>query len=83
MPYDAAMSERIAEAQCAVPSLFVWGTADELVPAARSKQLAAAFDAAAVRTFEHKGAHMVPSCSGEFKAALVDFLDQFAQRLNN
>lgn len=59
MPYDDGMSERIADAQCSVPSLFVWGTSDELVPAARSKQLSAAFDAAATQTYEHGGAHMV------------------------
>lgn len=67
MPYDDGMSERIAEAQCSTPAFFVWGTADELVPAPRSKQLAAAFNAASIQSYEHGGAHMVRClCSPEF-----------------
>ena len=59
MPYDEAMRAGIVEGKCAVPSLFIWGTSDELVPAERSKQLSAAFDAAGLQSYEHAGAHMV------------------------
>ena len=59
MPYDKSMSARILEGKCSIPSLFVWGTSDELVPAERSKQLAAAFDEPGLQSYEHAGAHMV------------------------
>lgn len=49
-----------------------------LVPTDRSLQLIEAFDASSSTVYEHAGAHMVPTCSGEFKRALVDFLDEVA-----
>lgn len=61
MPYDESMSGMIIEAESSVPTLFVWGASDEMVPSERSKQLAAAFDPAAIQTYEHAGAHMVRS----------------------
>lgn len=70
MPYDDGMRDRIAAAQCATPSLFVWGNSDELVLAARSKQLSAAFAAAAIQTYEHGGAHMVRCLSQGFATQL-------------
>ena len=41
-----------------MPSLFVWGAADQLVPSERSSQLMDCFSGPK-EMFEHPGAHMV------------------------
>ena len=48
------------------------------VPPDRSRELIDAFDPGFVSTYEHAGAHMVPTCSGAFKAAMVEFVDRFS-----
>lgn len=48
------------------------------VPPDRSLELIAAFDPACVSTYEHAGAHLVPTCSGAFKAAMAEFVDRFS-----
>ena len=45
------------------------------VPPDRSKQLIEAFHPSSCSVYEHSGAHLVPTCSGAFKQALVGFLD--------
>lgn len=45
------------------------------VPPERTQQLAACSPPSLVSWYTHGGAHLVPTCSGEFKAALVDFLE--------
>ena len=57
-PNDDAMAGKIAAARPTTPSLFVWGAADQLVPAERSRQLMECFGGK-TETFEHVGAHMV------------------------
>ncbi|PNW85977.1 hypothetical protein CHLRE_03g201439v5 [Chlamydomonas reinhardtii] len=61
-----------------VPVLFVSGTSDSLVPPERTAELRACFPPAVCSTFTHGGAHLVPTCSGEFKSTLVGFLDAAA-----
>lgn len=45
------------------------------VPPDRSKQLIEAFHPSSCSVYEHSGAHLVPTCSGAFKQAVVAFLD--------
>ncbi|GFR40414.1 hypothetical protein Agub_g988, partial [Astrephomene gubernaculifera] len=61
-----------------VPLLFVTGSSDALVPPDRTAQLYGCFPPARVSTFTHGGAHLVPTCSGDFKTALTAFLDAAA-----
>ncbi|KAG2436656.1 hypothetical protein HXX76_006184 [Chlamydomonas incerta] len=61
-----------------LPLLFVSGTSDSLVPPERTAELRACFPPAVGSTFTHGGAHLVPTCSGEFKSSLVGFLDAAA-----
>lgn len=77
LPRDEAYASKIREAKTCVPSLFVLGTQDQLVPEQRTRDLVAAFDETSTAVFVHPGAHLVPTCSGDNKAAMVDFLDQF------
>lgn len=78
LPKDPSFAALVLEARPAIPSLFVYGTADALVPPDRSKQLIEAFDPAHTVVYEHGGAHLVPTCSGAFKQALVTFIDNMA-----
>lgn len=77
LPRDETFAARLRDARPAVPTLHVLGTQDKLVPEERSRDLAAVFDASTAELFAHGGAHMVPTCSGDFKAAMVAFLDRF------
>ena len=63
-----------------MPTLFVIGDADTLVPPERTLELAATFDPAAAQELRHPGAHMLPTCSGAIKAAMVEFLNPFVSR---
>ncbi|PNH00415.1 Ovarian cancer-associated-like protein 2, partial [Tetrabaena socialis] len=87
MPRDTRVAELVRRggAAAAVGSglplpacLFVTGTTDVLVPSERSLALAACFPPSAVSTLTHGGAHLVPTCSGEFKLTLTAFLDAAA-----
>ena len=77
LPKDPAFADKVVSARPSTPSLFVYGTADGLVPPERSLELVHAFDPTIITTYEHGGAHLVPTCSGAFKGAMVDFLDRF------
>ena len=63
-------------APLAIRSFHVSGKKDELVPVERSARLWECFDEELRRTYEHPGAHMVPTCSGEFKQTMLAFLDE-------
>jgi hypothetical protein len=60
----------------AVPSLFILGEADALVPPERTLALLETFDRSTAEVLRHPGAHMVPTCSGEVKRQIVEFLDR-------
>lgn len=80
MPRDASYAAVITTA-AALPcrldtiSLHISGKNDTLVPTERSEQLWGCFEESTRTVYMHEGAHMVPTCSGAFKAAMVDFLD--------
>ncbi|KAL6760299.1 alpha/beta-hydrolase [Haematococcus lacustris] len=76
VPRDAEYAARLSRRPVAVPCLMVYGEADQLVPEERCRALAACFQPDLVRVYGHPGAHMVPSCSGAFKQALLSFLDE-------
>eukprot|EP00195_Chlamydomonas_chlamydogama_P011637 CAMPEP_0202913136 /NCGR_PEP_ID=MMETSP1392-20130828/59652_1 /ASSEMBLY_ACC=CAM_ASM_000868 /TAXON_ID=225041 /ORGANISM="Chlamydomonas chlamydogama, Strain SAG 11-48b" /LENGTH=261 /DNA_ID=CAMNT_0049604281 /DNA_START=140 /DNA_END=925 /DNA_ORIENTATION=+ len=75
LPRDPSYARILTSARPAVRSLFVYGTNDALVPPERTQQLIDTFEPSCVNTYVHGGAHLVPTCSGEFKQALVAFLD--------
>ena len=75
LPRDAEHAGVLETARPALRCLHVHGAADALVPHERSAALWECIDAPLRRTYEHGGAHMVPTCSGEFKQQLVDLLD--------
>lgn len=58
-----------------IPSLFVAGDNDGLVSFERTSQLMSCFAPQHTHLYRHPGAHLVPTCSGEFKQTLVWFLD--------
>ncbi|EFJ40066.1 hypothetical protein VOLCADRAFT_121759 [Volvox carteri f. nagariensis] len=77
LPRDPAVAELVRAGSCSsrVPLLLVTGTSDSLVPPERTAQLGACFNPATVSSYTHGGAHLVPTCSGQFKSTLVEFLD--------
>jgi len=56
-------------------SLHVCGSQDSLIEREQSEALWKCFSEDLRSVYEHSGGHMVPTCSGEFKQALVQFLD--------
>ncbi|GAX85192.1 hypothetical protein CEUSTIGMA_g12610.t1 [Chlamydomonas eustigma] len=78
LPRDPSFAELVQKARPSVPSMFVYGTADEMVPPERTQELIAAFDQECSSVYKHAGAHLVPTCSGTFKQALTSFIDRFA-----
>jgi pimeloyl-ACP methyl ester carboxylesterase len=76
LPRDATFSQVLTTTAPATPALLVVGRADAMVPPERSLALAQAFAPGAARVLEHAGAHMMPTCSGPFKAELAAFLDE-------
>ena len=65
----------------AVPTLFVSGAKDQLISQERTQELISTFDPDCVQRYVHSGGHMVPTCSGEFKQRLHQFLDSHAASL--
>jgi dihydrofolate reductase len=58
-----------------IRSLHVYGLTDDRVPPARAKALQAHFLAHKSSTYEHEGAHMVPTTSGRFRDVLREWFD--------
>ncbi|KAG1662004.1 hypothetical protein FOA52_012175 [Chlamydomonas sp. UWO 241] len=83
LPRDPSFCALVTAARPSVPTLFVYGTSDALVPPTRSQELIAAFDPSTSRVFQHAGAHLSPTCSGAFKTALTDFLDEQASTVGS
>lgn len=81
-PLDAAMQGLLRRGGATpllrenVPVLFVSGDADPLVPRQRTLDLMEHFPRGVLVT--HPGGHMVPTCSGGFKAEVTGFLDGVA-----
>jgi len=76
LPRDKSWAHEVREAGIAAASLHVFGAADTLVDPSRSRELAECF--AGALTHEHPGAHLVPTCSGDFRALMRAFLDSVA-----
>eukprot|EP00882_Tetradesmus_deserticola_P004885 GHRQ01005148.1.p1 GENE.GHRQ01005148.1~~GHRQ01005148.1.p1 ORF type:complete len:317 (+),score=116.84 GHRQ01005148.1:352-1302(+) len=77
LPRDPEYAALLESAKVDVPTLFVMGASDALIPPARSHALMDTFDQRTADMFEHPGAHMVPTCTGEFKQQMVSFLGRF------
>lgn len=75
LPRDASYAAALQSGRPRLPSLHVVGRKDALVPEERSAALWDCFSAGDLRVYRHPGAHMVPTCSGDFKQALVSLLD--------
>ncbi len=79
LPRHPESAEMLRQARPRIPSLFVYGTGDTLVPADRTEAMIETFDAGCRQVFVHDGAHLVPTCSGEYKQALVGFTQQVVE----
>lgn len=66
----------MTQAAMSIPTLFISGHKDQLIPLQRTEELIATFDPDSIQRYVHDGGHMVPTCSGDFKRCLQDFLDQ-------
>lgn len=73
LPRDPDYANRITASRIPVRSLHIAGENDELVDMERSKVLWSQFEHPTI--FLHPGAHMVPTCTGDFKRVLKDFLE--------
>lgn len=80
LPRDERFADLLRTNKPGMPILIVHGESDALVPPERSRQLQDAIQNAEnsplIERYKHAGAHMVPSCSGEFKKLLQDFIDR-------
>lgn len=73
LPRDESAAATLSPTTLAGPTLHVMGGADDIIPVPRSHALAERCGRPTL--FQHPGGHMVPTCSGDAKQALVDFLD--------
>eukprot|EP00884_Botryococcus_braunii_P014639 jgi/Botrbrau1/23176/Bobra.0041s0027.1 len=73
-PMDARFAKILSERPLNIPLLAVMGETDQFVPLARSHQLINALQNQAV-VLLHSGAHMMPTCSGDCKQSILNFLD--------
>lgn len=115
LPRDPVYANLLSEERCSIPSLFILGDSDTLVPPERTLALFDTFDPATAQLLRHPGeaagrkgrercvplapslpaaparptsrlptpnstpgAHMVPTCSGDVKRQMVEFLDRFS-----
>ena len=62
--------------QCndSIPSLFIMGERDDVVPVEKSKALMMNMNMIRQYCYIHSGGHVVPSCSGPIKETLLSFL---------
>lgn len=92
LPRDDSYAAQLMQHRVTMPAIFVCGEKDELVPIQRSQQLWETWDQQdggglgaglrGVTVYKHPGAHMVPTCSGAFKAELQGFLGQLQGEKN-
>lgn len=78
LPKDPRYAQMMTTNLVRTPTLFIYGEKDQLVPPQRTEELIATFDPDSVHRFVHSGGHMVPTCTGEFKKCMHDFLDKHA-----
>jgi fermentation-respiration switch protein FrsA (DUF1100 family) len=76
LPRDSSYAELLREGQVSIPTLFVHGSADDLVMPERGRELQATFSEGSTTLLEHPGAHFVPTCTGAVKQQIVQFLDR-------
>ncbi|DBA79095.1 TPA: Ovarian cancer-associated protein 2 [Trebouxia sp. C0004] len=76
LPKDPEYAHMMTQAAISVPTLFITGGKDQLIPLQRTEELIATFDPDSIQRYVHEGGHMVPTCSGDFKRCLQDFLEQ-------
>jgi len=79
MPRDVQVADRIIQGQPSMPSLHIYGRNDTFVEGGRTLNLMSQFRDCLTVAYEHEGAHMMPTCSGETKATICSFLDQMHQ----
>ena len=78
LPRDQHWAGVVEQSRSSVPILVIHGESDALIPMTRSEDLEKALRTGntAVERIGHPGAHMVPSCSHDFKQRLQAFLDE-------
>lgn len=79
-PRDEAVGQGVREGAPRLPTMFVGGAADQLVPLTRTRELMACWAEAEegwITLHEHGGGHFVPTWKGEFKDDVVRFVDRF------
>ena len=75
LPKDPTYAQMLIDVAVEVPTLFVCGQRDKYISPDRSEEVIATFQPQHVQRFRHDGGHMVPTCTGDFKRCLQDFLD--------
>ncbi len=76
LPKDPEYAHMMTQATISTPTLFISGCKDQLIPLQRTEELIATFDPDSLQRYMHDGGHMVPTCSGDFKKCLQNFVDQ-------
>ena len=76
LPKDPQYAHMMTTQSIGIPTLFISGNGDQLIPAQRTEELIATFDPESAQRYVHSGGHMVPTCTGDFKTCLQDFLDK-------
>jgi predicted esterase len=75
LPRDEAVAAMLASSAPRVPTLFIAGEGDQLVPPERTRALMECFGGT-TELLMHPGGHHVPSLKGEMKEAAVAFIQR-------
>ena len=86
-PRDEKVGEGLREGGPTVPTLFVGGETDSLVPLERTRELMGCWaeeeggreggGEERVKLYMHSGGHFVPTWKGEFKEEVVKFIERY------
>uniref|UniRef100_A0A7S0UTR4 Serine hydrolase domain-containing protein n=1 Tax=Polytomella parva TaxID=51329 RepID=A0A7S0UTR4_9CHLO len=76
LPRDASFASFLSSQRPSLLNcLFVSGASDALVPRSNTSTLLHCFCPDRTSSFTHAGSHLVPTCSGSFKSALLRVMD--------
>lgn len=75
LPKDPKYAHSLTSLAVDVPTLFICGEKDQYISPERTEEVIRTFQPQSVQRFVHSGGHMVPTCTGDFKHCLHEFLD--------
>lgn len=74
LPKDVTYAKQLRDSRLEIPTLFIHGKSDDVVPLERNLMLQETFQENSATSYQHEGGHCVPTCGGTFKKVVLDFI---------